>query len=146
VVGQDEQVRGLAFEDFLRRCLFALHDLDPRGGFSSPGEQIDGSFRLDNQLSGRGEMADRYGLAVGRALIPRQAGVKKLDNTLGIFIAVNGFTDEAAKRAAVDPAKIILVEGLDLAPLVQDAWDLVEVLRRKLRRAAETGDVLGVVG
>jgi len=55
---------------------------------------------------------------------------------------MNGFTEEAIKRAGVPPAKVILVDGLDLAPLVQGSRDLVEVLRRKVRSAAETGNVL----
>ena len=43
---EDPQKRGLMFQDLLR-TLFALHDLEPRGAFSIPGEQTDGSISID---------------------------------------------------------------------------------------------------
>lgn len=138
---KDVQARGLAFEPFLRR-LFALHDLDPRGSFSLPGEQTDGSIRLDSQLflvdaRWRAEPESPADVRSFRGKVE-----EKLDNTLGIMISMNGFTEEAIKRAAVPPAKLILVDGQDLAPVVQGLVDFVKLLQRKVRRAAETGEVL----
>jgi hypothetical protein len=136
----DERARGIAFEDFLRR-LFALHDLDPRGAFAIPGEQTDGSIRLDSHffLVEARWRVDATSPADIRAF--RGKVEEKLDNTLGIFVAMNGFTPEAIKRAATPPAKVILIDGLDLAPVLQGLTDFVEMLRRKVRAAAEAGDV-----
>lgn len=136
----DERRRGLAFEPFLR-SLFALHDLDPRGSFALPGEQTDGSIRVDSQLF-LIEARWRQDPASPSDILAFKGKVEgKLDNTLGIFIAMNGFTEEAVKRATNPPAKVILIDGPDLVLAIQGHVDLVEVLRRKIRRAAETGDV-----
>lgn len=138
---EDRRERGMEFEEFLRR-LFALHDLEPRGAFSIAGEQTDGSIRVDSQLflveaRWREEPTSPDDIRSFRGKVE-----EKLDNTLGIFISMSYFTTEAIKRAAVPPAKVILVDGQDLAPVMQGLVDLVEMLRRKIRRAAETGDVL----
>jgi len=137
----DRRERGVQFEEFLRK-LFALHDLEPRGAFSIAGEQTDGSIRVDSQLflveaRWREEPTSPDDIRSFRGKVE-----EKLDNTLGIFVSMSYFTDEAIKRAAVPPAKVILVDGQDLAPVMQGLIDLVEMLRRKIRRAAETGDVL----
>jgi hypothetical protein len=138
---EERRERGIEFEDFLRR-LFALHDLDPRGAFSIKGEQTDGSIRIDTQLflveaRWREDPTSPDDVRSFRGKVE-----EKLDNTLGIYISMNGFTSEAIKRAASPPAKIILVDGQDLAPVMQGVVSLVEMLRRKIRRAAETGEVL----
>lgn len=136
----NERQRGLAFEPFLRK-LFALHDLDPRGSFALPGEQTDGSVRVDAQLF-LIEARWRQDPASPSDILAFKGKVEgKLDNTLGMFIAMNGFTDEAVKRAANPPAKVILIDGPDLVLAIQGHIDLLELLRRKIRRAAETGDV-----
>ena len=137
----DEQRRGLAFEPFLRR-LFALYDLDPRGAFSLPGEQTDGSVRVDSQLFLVEARWRKDPTSPDDVRSFRGKVEEKLDNTLGIFISMNGFTDEAVKRAAVPPAKVILMDGHDIVLAVQGHADLLELLRRKIRRAAETGEVL----
>jgi restriction endonuclease len=138
---EDRRGRGVQFEEFLR-SLFALHDLEPRGAFSIAGEQTDGSIRLDSQLflveaRWREDPSSPDDIRSFRGKVE-----EKLDNTLGIFISMSYFTSEAIKRAAVPPAKVILVDGQDLAPVMQGLVDLVEMLRRKVRRAAETGEVL----
>lgn len=140
----NEQRRGLDFEPFLRR-LFALFDLDPRGAFTLPGEQTDGSIRLDSQLflveaRWRMKPSDPDDIRSFRGKVE-----EKLDNTLGLYISMNGFTDEAIKRAAVPPAKVILLDGQDLILAIQGHVDLLEMLRKKIRRAAETGEVLARV-
>lgn len=138
---ENRRERGVQFEEFLRR-LFALHDLEPRGAFSIAGEQTDGSIRVDSQLflveaRWREDPTSPDDIRSFRGKVE-----EKLDNTLGIFISMSYFTTEAIKRAAVPPAKVILVDGQDLAPVMQGLVDLVEMVRRKIRRAAETGDVL----
>lgn len=135
------QNRGLKFERFLRR-LFAAHDLNPRGGFASSGEQIDGSIELDGTLY-LVEAKWTVGQTTPAKIRDFRGKVEeKLDNTLGFFISMNGFTEEAVNRAARGRRVLILVDGRDLSPVLQGIIDLVELLRRKIRRAAETGEVL----
>jgi hypothetical protein len=67
----------------------------------------------------------------------------KLDNTLGLMISMSGFTEDAVNAAAAGGRMlVILMDGLDLARVFQGLDDLADVLRRKLRHAAEKGGAL----
>lgn len=142
----DEQKRGFAFQIWLRE-LFELHDLEPRGSFASPGEQIDGSVRVDGQLL----------LVEARWTVDRVApeGVRdfvgkfedKLDTTLGVMVSVNGFTDNASQKATRSGRLLaIFVDGADLFPVLEGHIDLKAMLQSKLRHAAEKGEPLYRVG
>ena len=127
----DEQARGLAFEPFLRD-MFALFDLDPRGSYSLPGEQTDGSIRLDGTLylveaRWRAAQADPAALRAFRGKVE-----DKLDNTLGFFISMSGFTDQAIAKVSEGRRVVVLIDGLDLARVLQGLVDLVDMLRRKV--------------
>lgn len=84
------QERGYALERLLTR-LFELFDLDPKASFKVVGEQIDGAFSFDGTdylLEARwrkepssGDALDHFSKKVER----------KLENTLGLFLAINGF-------------------------------------------------------
>jgi hypothetical protein len=65
----------------------------------------------------------------------------KLDSTLGLFISMSGFTNEAIQRAAQGRRLLILMDGMEIAYIFQGLWDVDDLLRRKLREAAETGNV-----
>lgn len=142
----DPRKRGLDFQVWLRE-LFDLHDLEPRGSFAAEGEQIDGSIRIDSQTL----------LVEARWTIELVApeGVRdfvgkfeqKLDNTLGLMISVNGFTDAASGKATIGGRLMaIFVDGRDLYPVVDGLVDLRQLLVRKLRRAAEKGEPMYRVG
>lgn len=135
----DAQRRGLALEPFLNR-LFALFDLDPRASFALKGEQIDGAFTFDT---------DDY-LLEARWLIkkvdPKQirdfAGkvAEKMHRTGGLMISVNGFSTEAVNVLQRNGSRLLLADGADLAAVLEGALGLDELLLRKRRHAAETGD------
>lgn len=134
------QQRGTALESFLRE-LFKLFDLDPRAAFRITGEQIDGSFVLDNVnylLESKWEKA-----AVERsALDAFEAKIKaKIENTLGLFVAIEGFQKNAIDKHSDKGAVMILADGGDLLAVTEGRIDLVEMLRRKYRHAAETGNI-----
>jgi hypothetical protein len=138
--------RGLDFQPWLRD-LFDLHDLEPRGSFAGEGEQIDGSIRIDGQTL---LVEARW---TKEAVAPE--GVRdfvgkfehKLDNTLGLMISVNGFTDAASGKATSGGRLMaIFIDGLDLYPVVDGHVDLRQLLGRKLRHAAEKGEPMYRVG
>jgi len=142
----DPKLRGFEFQTWLRQ-LFDLHDLEPRGSFAGEGEQIDGSIRIDGQTL----------LVEARwtAELVAPEGVRdfvgkfehKLDNTLGLMIAVNGFTEAAGGKATSGGRLMaIFVDGQDLYPVVDGLIDLRQLLSRKLRRAAEKGEPMYRVG
>ena len=94
----DPHRRGTAFEVFLRD-LFKLFDLDPRAAFRITGEQIDGSFVLRDVhflLEAKWEKtpADRATLDAFAAKVRA-----KIENTLGLFVAIEGFQATAIEKA-----------------------------------------------
>lgn len=63
-------------------------------------------------------------------------------NTLGLRIAVSGFTPGAIEEHSSAQSPLILIDGVDLMPVLEGRISLDEVLERKRRHAAETGNVL----
>ncbi len=134
----DAQERGRHFEQLLNR-LFALHDLEPRAAYSLEHEQIDGAFTFDT---------DDYLLEARWWSTPMQPAdvhpfkVKvesKAKHTFGLFISVNGFTSGAIDLYS-QATSVVFMDGADLVPVLEGRMDLAEVLLRKRRHAAETGN------
>ena len=66
-----------------------------------------------------------------------------LDNTLGLFVSINGFTEEALTRYSQGGRpRIICVDGIDLISVLEGQIDLVDLLRRKRACAAQTGKIM----
>ncbi len=133
--------RGLALEPFLRD-LFDSFDLDPKASFRITGEQIDGGFTLDMEhflLEAKWEnaRADRAALDVFASKVDRKA-----ENTLGLFVAISGFEPTAAEIHSGHHSPLILMDGADLYAVLDGRIDLRELLRRKRRHAAMTGNIL----
>lgn len=133
------QQRGRDFEAFLN-ALFTLWDLAPRAAYSLDHEQIDGAFtfRTDDYL-----LEARWW---NEPLQPKELNdfkVKvdsKARNTLGLCIAVSGFTAGAIANHSRGQTPLILMDGADLVPVLEGRIGLDEVLERKRRHAAETGE------
>lgn len=130
--------RGLGFERFLN-TLFRADGLELREPFSLRGEQIDGSFLLDQNLYlleakwtntpiGQNELLAFAGKVTAKATWAR-----------GLFVSYGGFTSEGLDAFVRGrPTAIICMDALDLHHVLAGHLDLREVLRRKTRRAAET--------
>jgi hypothetical protein len=142
----DAQERGYAFQSWLRE-LFYLHDFEPRGSFAGEGEQIDGSIRLDGQtlLVEARWTKELVGPDGVRDFVGKFES--KLDNTLGLMVSVNGFTDAASAKATKGGRLMtIFVDGQDLFPVLDGITDLRRLLARKLRHASEKGEPMYRVG
>jgi hypothetical protein len=132
--------RGYAFEGFLSE-LFALFQLAPRGFFRLTGEQINGSFRLHaevyllearwrNEASANADLLAFSGKVDGKAQWSR-----------GLFVSYAGFTSDGLLAFARGRrTNLIGIDGLDLWLVLNGKLDLIEVLDRKARRAAETNE------
>lgn len=133
------QPRGYAFETFLIR-LFRAYGLQPNNPFRLVGEQIDGSFKFDGEFylleaKWQGPQTPASDLRNFHGKVTEKAAWAR-----GLFISNSGFTDEglqAFRRAK----SIVCMDGLDLWTMLERGIPLPEVLDRKLRRAAERGDV-----
>ena len=137
---ENPQQRGRDLEKIMRD-LFDLFDLDPRASFSLVGEQIDGAFTLDGtdyifEAKWEKDPIDREALDVFVAKVGR-----KLDNTLGLFLSMSAFQSTAVEKHSDRRSTILLMEAYDLSAVLEERIDFVELLRRKRRHAAETGEI-----
>jgi len=133
------QSRGYKLERLLID-LFTLFDLDPKASFRLLGEQIDGSFSFHNTDFLLEAKWQKY---VGIQDLDAFNGKisRKLDNTLGLFISINGYSPEAVMAHSMGKKLMILMDGGDLAAVLEGRIDLVDLLLRKKKHAAQTGEI-----
>lgn len=134
------QQRGYQLEKVLRR-LFDVFDLDPKASFRVVGEQIDGAFTFDKtdylfEGKWQADQVDSSDLDGFSAKVSR-----KLDNTLGLFLSINGFSQDGITAHSKGKLLIILMDGADLMAVLEGRIDLVQLLLRKRRTAAQTGNI-----
>ncbi len=67
---------------------------------------------------------------------------RRVENTLGLFVAISGFEPTAVDLHTGNRSPIILMDGADLFAVVDDRIDLRVLLQRKRREASMTGRVL----
>jgi hypothetical protein len=141
ITSLEPQARGYALEKLLNQ-LFALFDIDAKSSFRIVGEQIDGAFTLEGteylmEARWRKEKASVADLDTFAGKIGR-----KLDNTLGLFLSINGFEESAVSTHSQSRPVLFLMEGSDLSAVLEDRIGLPELLSRKRQHAAHTGEVM----
>lgn len=130
--------RGYAFEKFLAN-LFDAFSLAARGSFRNVGEQIDGSFVLHHDtylLEAKWQSA-----LVDAATLRAFAGKvgDKATWSRGLFVSESGFSAEGL-TAFGRSQPVVCMDGLDLYDTLNRRISLLDVLAKKVRRAAETGN------
>lgn len=141
VVSNKPQERGYRLELLLSQ-LFDLFDLDPKASFKIEGEQIDGAFTFEGidflfEAKWQNELTRANALDVLASKVQR-----KLDNTLGLFLSINGFSPDGINAHSSGRRLIILMDGSDIMAVLEGRIDLQELMRRKKRHAAQTGSIL----
>lgn len=139
-VSNDPQARGYKLEKIIKE-LFALFDLDPKASFKITGEQIDGAFTFENNdylFEGKWqqELCNIQDLDAFSGKLSR-----KLDNTLGLFCSINGFSNDSVTNHSTGRRLMILMDGADLMAVLEGRIDLTQLLLRKRRHAAQTGNI-----
>jgi hypothetical protein len=66
---------------------------------------------------------------------------RKLENTLGVFLSMNGFSQDGVVAHSAGGAVVILADGADLMAVLEERIDFVSLLQRKKRHAARTGNI-----
>lgn len=132
--------RGYALER-LMRGLFDLFDLDSKASFKITGEQLDGAFSFEGvdflfEAKWRNEMTGAPDLSVFSEKLRA-----KLENTLGLFLSINGFSEDAVSKHSSGRRLMILMDGSELMAVLEGRIELVELLLRKRRHASQTGDI-----
>jgi restriction endonuclease Mrr len=140
IADTDHQKRGYALERLLNQ-MFALFDIDAKASFRVVGEQIDGAFTFEGTeylleakwQQHRSDVPDLDSFAgkIGR----------KLENTLGLFMSVNGFQDSVIETYSQNRPRLFLMDGADLSAVLEDRIPLPDLLRRKRQHASRTGEV-----
>lgn len=140
VSSKNQQSRGFELEKVLFD-IFELFDLDPKASFRNLGEQIDGAFTLEGidylfEAKWHKQPIDSAELDAFVGKINR-----KLDNTLGLFLSINGFSEGAVRNHSLGRSTVILVDGMDLMAVLENQIDFVSLIVRKRRHAAHTGNI-----
>jgi hypothetical protein len=138
----NRQAAGFALEKILNE-LFSVYGLAPRASFRVIGEQIDGSFELDNETYLLEAKWKKDALSEGDLLVFRGKVEGKSAYTRGVFVALNGITDDAhdALTRGKQPT-FFVVNGYDLSMVLSEAVSLVDFLRQRRRLLAEEGLVV----
>lgn len=136
-VGEPQQ-RGYEFERLIG-AVFKLHDIPYTPPFRKADvEQTDGFFRFD----GFSYLIE----ARWRSQPPRIGDLRefsgkvraKMESTRGLFVSVAGFREEILREAST-LLNLVLMDGQDLALILEDRVSLREGLRLKLDRASQQG-------
>lgn len=140
VMSQDPQGRGFELEKVMYD-LFELFDLDPKASFRNTGEQIDGAFALDGteylfEAKWQQELVNAAILDSFASKVRR-----KLENTLGVFLSINGYSSDGVAAHSAGGAAILLMDGSDLMAVFEERIDFVSLILRKKRHAAQTGNI-----
>jgi len=140
VVSVNAQSRGFELEKVMYD-IFELFDLDPKASFRNTGEQIDGAFSLEGidylfEAKWQQNLIDGADLDIFAGKIRR-----KLENTLGAFLSINGFSPDGVQLHSGTGSAMILLDGADLMAVLEERIDFVSLLLRKKRHAARTGSI-----
>ncbi len=141
LVGSDNpQARGFQLEKIIKE-LFNLFDLDSKASFRITGEQIDGAFTFESAdflFEGKWQQE-----LVGIQDLDAFSGklTRKLENTLGLFLSINGFSEDAVKAHSTGRRLMILMDGSDIMGVLEGRIDLLQLLLRKRRHASQTGNI-----
>jgi len=135
----DPQERGYGLEDLLAE-LFGVHEIAYRPPYRTPTEQIDGHFTFKG--------FDYLVEARWRKEPPAEADIgafktkvdKKLASTRGLFVSHVGYRPEVVMEfTRGTTANIILMDGQDLALVLEGHVSLVDGLDLKIQKAAQEG-------
>ena len=140
VVAEDTQARGYELERIMYD-VFELFDLDPKASFKVIGEQIDGAFSLegtDYLFEAKWQKA-RCGAADLDSFSAKVQ--RKLDNTLGVFLTVNGCSEDGLAAHQRGRASILVMDGAHLMAVLEERIDFTSLLIRLRRHASQTGDI-----
>lgn len=141
LISSDEPInRGFKLEKIVKD-LFVLFDLDPKASFRIVGEQIDGAFTFEKtdylfEAKWTKELISIEDLDAFSGKLSR-----KLENTLGLFLSINGFSEDGIKAHTTGRKLMILMDGSDLMAVLEGRIDLVELLYRKKRWASQSGNI-----
>lgn len=141
ILAEPPQKRGYSLEKFLNQ-IFALFDIDAKSSFKVVGEQIDGAFTFEGteylfEAKWQKDKVSSADLDVFTGKVRR-----KLENTLGLFLSMNGYETTGMDLHSQHGSAIFLMDGSDLAAVLEDRITLPDLLTRKRQHASRTGQIM----
>lgn len=136
----NKQRRGYDLEKLLA-ALFRWAELDYHGSYKTETDQIDGAVTLDS-FTYLIEARWREEVAVATDLVAFADKVEhRIDATRGLFVSMAGFRPTAVDRyRRAKENRLVLLDGGDLAWILEGRVDFTEALRAKVRAASIQGD------
>ena len=133
--------RGFDFERLLNK-MFSSEQLEPRTGYRPVGEQIDGSIYLDGRVYIIEAKWHAEPLPASTLYQFKGKVEGKLAGTIGIFISMSGYAEDAVDALVLGKAlNIILFDKRDLDAAISRNIGFTNILKLKLRKAAEEGAI-----
>jgi hypothetical protein len=129
--------RGYGLEKFLKN-LFDAYGLSGRASFRITGEQIDGSFELHNETylleaKWQNSPTGAEDLHTFQGKLGQKASWSR-----GLFVSISGFSEDGLVAFGKGKS-LVCIDGSDLREMLSRRLSVVDVLAKKVRRAAETG-------
>lgn len=136
---ENRQQAGLDLERLLNE-MFHLFGMAPRAPFRLIGEQIDGSFDLDNETYLIEAKWEHQRTQMPQLLVFHEKIQSKSGFTRGVFFTMSSLTDGAQDGFTRGrQPRLFVVDGYDLTTVFEGQIPLDELLRKKQRRLAEEG-------
>ena len=141
LAGESDRPKAGRLLQTLLMDLFEFSNLAPESPFRVVGEELDGSFRFENEW---------YLLEAKWTQAPTQAKdlyvfhtkvTGKSDYTRGVFLSINGYSSEAVPAYKTGKAaRITLLDGAHLMRVLMGNMSLETLLRKAMRHLVERGE------
>lgn len=135
----EKRKRGREFEKLLKMIL-TDNGMFPELSFRPSGEEIDGSFLLNDQVFLLEAKWHKDSLPASSIYAFKGKVDGKLVGTIGIFISMSGFSEDAVDALSLGKTlNVILFDKDDIEASLESKDSFKKVLLTKLRKAAERG-------
>lgn len=134
------QARGYAFERLLAG-LFRMYELEFVGSYKTEVDQVDGAIQFE-AFTYLLEARWRSQPAVEADLSQLTGKVRRrIESTRGIFVSMAGFRSEVTQLYRLShEQRLVLVDGQDLALIMEGRIELPDALRAKVEAASVDGE------
>lgn len=134
------QQRGFSLEKIFFDLL-RIDEFDYTPPYKTTGEQIDGHFKYENfdylvEIKWTKEVTKQKDLSIFDGKITGKA-----QSTRGFFLSASGFDENAINRFSGDSPRIVLMDGKDLALLLNGTYSLFDVMRAKIDAFVRHGNI-----
>ena len=135
------QKRGKEFECIIYGLL-EEEGLQPRTSYRPQGEEIDGSFSIDNRFFLLEAKWHKDQLPASAIYQFKGKVDGKLAGTVGVFLSMSGYSEDAVEAVRLGKTlNVILFGEEDFRACLCENGGFSKVLRAKLRHATETGEI-----